>query len=88
MPGLMTLLTVVGTAAMLWVGGSIILHGLEEMGVAGPAHLLHGIAHAIGQGVGAVEWGITALLDGLLGIMLGLLIVPVVTRVTSLVRGG
>lgn len=88
MPGFMKLLTIVGTAAMLWVGGSIILHGLEVMGVAGPAHFIHDIAHSIGQGVGAVEWSITAALDGVFGIVLGLLIVPVVTRATALVRGG
>ena len=33
------LLGVVGTAAMIWVGGGIIVHGLEEFGFDGPAHL-------------------------------------------------
>lgn len=88
MPGFMKMLTIVGTAAMLWVGGSIILHGLDVMGVPGPAHFIHEIAHGIGKGIGAVEWSITAALDGVFGIVLGMIIVPVVTRVTALVRGG
>ncbi|SIS90125.1 DUF808 domain-containing protein [Phaeovulum vinaykumarii] len=40
MPGFMTALMIVGTAAMIWVGGSILIHGLHEL-----AHLpaLHGL---------------------------------------------
>ena len=37
MPVTLTLLTQVGTAAMLWVGGGIIVHGLEQFGVTGVA---------------------------------------------------
>ncbi|MBL8583431.1 MAG: DUF808 domain-containing protein, partial [Rhizobiaceae bacterium] len=32
MPGLMTAISAVGTAAMLWVGGSIVSHGLQKLG--------------------------------------------------------
>ncbi len=85
MPGFLKVLTVVGTAAMLWVGGSIIVHGLEQMGVAGPAHLIHGWAESAGQAVsavpGAVAWLVTAFADGVLGLLLGLLLIPLVTRV-------
>ena len=38
MPVLLKLLGLVGTAAMLWVGGGILLHGLEEYGVTAPGH--------------------------------------------------
>ena len=41
MPYLLNALSLVGTAAMIWVGGGIILHGLEEYGLGGPSHLLH-----------------------------------------------
>jgi multimeric flavodoxin WrbA len=50
MPTLLKLLSVVGTAAMIWVGGGIILHGLEEYGIAGPAHWLHDVSAAVGAG--------------------------------------
>jgi hypothetical protein len=86
MPGFLKGLTLVGTAAMLWVGGSIILHGLEVMGVGWPADAIHAVAaavaHVFPEGLhGAAEWTITALIDGALGLGLGLLLIPVVARV-------
>lgn len=80
MPGFMVFLTVVGTAAMLWVGGSIVIHGLKEMGVGGPEHLIHDIATSVGHmsqsGAGFLEWLTKATIDGLLGLMLGMLLIP------------
>ena len=87
MPGFLKALTTVGTAAMLWVGGSIVLHGLEELGFAAPAHVIHDIAVALGamvpQAAGAVTWTATAAMDGVLGLVLGLLLIPLVTRVIA-----
>ena len=87
MPGFMKLLTAVGTAAMLWVGGSIIVHGLGELGWHGPEEFIHDIAvaagHAVPQAARAAEWGVTAALDGLLGLALGLLVLPVGTRIIT-----
>lgn len=87
MPGFLKVLTTVGTAAMLWVGGSIVLHGLEELGFAAPAHLIHDIAAAIGamlpQATGAITWIATAAMDGILGLILGLALIPLVTRVIA-----
>lgn len=87
MPGFLRLLTVVGTAAMLWVGGSIIVHGLEELGVAWPAHIIHDIAYAIGHAVsagqGVLEWLTKATIDGLLGLGLGLVLIPFGERVIT-----
>ena len=40
MPGFLTFLSAVGTAAMIWVGGAIIVHGLEAFGV-----------HSVGQAI-------------------------------------
>ncbi|MEM8691084.1 MAG: DUF808 domain-containing protein [Pseudomonadota bacterium] len=83
MPGFMKTLTVVGTAAMLWVGGSIIVHGLAEMGWHGPEEAIHFVAHAIGQGQGAVEWIVKAALDGVLGAILGFILIPVGEKVIT-----
>ncbi len=85
MPGFLSLLTKVGTAAMLWVGGSIIVHGLESLGVVGPGHLIHdwsaAAGHLVEAGRGAVEWAVKATMDGIFGLVVGLLLIPLVTRV-------
>jgi predicted DNA repair protein MutK len=39
MPYFLTVLSGLGTAAMIWVGGGIILHGLEEYGLDWLPHL-------------------------------------------------
>lgn len=87
MPGFLTFISVVGTAAMLWVGGSILVHGLEAFGVTAPGHIIHDLAvagaHAIGVAEGFVEWLITATLDGVIGLAVGLLLIPIVTRVIA-----
>ena len=80
MPYFMKLLVIVGTAAMIWVGGSIIVHGLHELGVHGPYDTIHGIAVAAGHlapaAAGAIEWTVTAGLDGGIGLLLGFLLIP------------
>ena len=87
MPTFLQVLTVVGTAAMLWVGGSIIVHAVHELGWHGPYDLIHGIAHGIGQGAGFVEWLITALIDGALGLALGFATLQVVQPVLRMFGG-
>ncbi|QXT38834.1 DUF808 domain-containing protein [Gymnodinialimonas ceratoperidinii] len=79
MPGFLRGLTIVGTAAMLWVGGSIIVHGLAEMGWHGPEHWIEGIAHSAGGENGAIEWSVKAAIDGVLGLLLGMILIPIVT---------
>ncbi|WP_019955239.1 DUF808 domain-containing protein [Yoonia vestfoldensis] len=84
MPTFLLGLTWVGTAAMLWVGGSIIVHGLEELGFAALGHQIHGWAVVLGHLVpagmkDATEWIATAAMDGLLGVIIGFVLIPVAT---------
>ncbi len=86
MPRFMKLLTTIGTAAMLWVGGSIVIHGLEQLGLGWLGHHIHDWAYAIGQGVsvdwrGAVEWTAKAFMDGVFGLALGFALIPLVIHV-------
>jgi predicted DNA repair protein MutK len=87
MPKLLITLTIVGTAAMLWVGGSIILHGMEVLGVPYLYDQIHHLAVAVasgaGEAAGFVEWAVTAFLDGIFGVVLGMVLIPIVTRVLS-----
>jgi uncharacterized protein len=81
MPLVMAALSVIGIAAMIWVGGGIIVHGLEEFGFGQIAHLLHDWGEAAGQGLptfqSLVEWVVGALGSGLVGLVIGGLIVAV-----------
>lgn len=85
MPKVMAALSVIGTAAMLWVGGQIVLHGAGQMGLAGPEHFLHGIAEVAGAALafaeGAVTWTVNAALSGVVGLILGALIATIVHQV-------
>lgn len=88
MPGFMALLLVIGTGAMLWVGGSIVLHGAKEMGFGWLSHHIHDwagiVAHMVPANIQAfTEWSATAALDGVFGIALGLALIPVVTYVVT-----
>lgn len=92
MPGFMTWLLVVGTAAMLWVGGSIVIHGLADMGFADVAHFIHDWAGAVAHQVpvdfqAAAEWSATAAMDGVFGVALGLVVMPVVLYVIAPILG-
>ncbi|MDU9003647.1 DUF808 domain-containing protein [Sedimentitalea todarodis] len=88
MPVVMKVLSVVGTAAMLWVGGSIILHGLGVLGFPWLYDQIHDLAVAVGNLVAerwtsTVEWIATATMDGVFGLALGLILIPIATRVVS-----
>ena len=79
MPIVMSALSVIGTAAMLWVGGHIIIDGLNKFGVTWPAETLHELALAAGHALpfaeAAVEWLIETLGSALVGVLLGGIIV-------------
>jgi predicted DNA repair protein MutK len=81
MPYLLSILSTVGIAAMIWVGGGIIVHGLETFGIGGPAHLVHdlgeGAAHAVPALGGFLAWAVGAAGAGLIGLALGGAIVAV-----------
>jgi len=90
MPGFLKLLGAVGTAAMLWVGGGILVHGLAQFGQTALEHLIHGASTIVGHTVpavasGAAEWATGAAAAGLLGLAIGLAMIPLVNLATSLV---
>lgn len=84
MPVLMAALGVIGTAAMIWVGGGIVLHGLEEYGLGGPAHAIHGVATAVADASpaahGLIEWAVNATGAGIVGLALGTVIAVAVHK--------
>jgi predicted DNA repair protein MutK len=85
-PILLSSLATIGTAAMLWVGGGILLHGMEELGAPAVPHFFHAIAHYIyevvgGGGLGAtLEWIANAIGAAIAGGVIGLVIALIVRR--------
>ena len=83
MPKLLTALTVIGTAAMLWVGGHILLVGTDDLGL----HVLYGAVHHLEEVVheaagalgGLLAWVVNTLASALLGLAVGALIVVVMS---------
>ena len=82
MPVFLSALGGLGTAAMIWVGGSIIVHGLAEFGLHGPEEIIHSAAVAAGHALpalaGFVEWLITAAGSGIVGLIIGAALIPVI----------
>ncbi len=79
MPKLLTVISVVGVAAMLWVGGHIVLNGLDELGLTAPYELVHHLeewAHDAVPAVGGVlGWVVNTLASAMLGLLLGAVVV-------------
>ena len=75
MPPFLKTLAHIGTAAMLWVGGGIIIHGMEGYHITEPGHNIQNFAQTLGvvsgTAIPAVEWFIGALGSGLFGIVVG-----------------
>ncbi|MDB5646782.1 DUF808 domain-containing protein [Methylobacterium sp.] len=87
MPGLLKLLGIIGTAAMIWVGGGILIHGLESYGLSAPAHAIHDLAGRIGAMLpaarGFIEWLVTATASGLVGLVVGGALIPLTSFVLA-----
>ena len=90
MPGLLSVIAVVGTAAMLWVGGHILLVGTHDLGWDGLYDVVHHLeedAHdAAGALGGLVGWLVNTLASALIGVVVGAVVVLLMSLVAR-VRG-
>jgi predicted DNA repair protein MutK len=81
MPVLLRALETIGVAAMIWVGGGIIVHGLEVFGMEAVTDWLHHVAeragHATPFATAAVEWLVGAGGSAIVGLIVGGVIVAV-----------
>ncbi len=80
MPTILMVISTIGTAAMLWVGGSIMVHGLSDLGWSWPYETIKqaGYLASGGGALGLVQWAVVALIDGIIGLAWGLILIPVV----------
>lgn len=74
MPKILSVLSTVGIAAMLWVGGHILLDGTNKLGWHAPHDLVHHleepVSHVAGVG-GFLAWLVNTLCAAVIGIALG-----------------
>jgi uncharacterized protein len=87
MPKVLAVLSVVGTAAMIWVGGHILIGGAAELGWHGPYDLVHALEDQVSDiaGVGGtLAWIVNTVASALVGLIVGFVIVAIVSSVRRL----
>jgi len=84
MPAVFRVISVVGTVAMLWVGGHLVIVNLAETVWHGPEVLLHVVEHAVGAAGPVVTWVVDTAVSAVFGLALGLVVVAVVLGVGRL----
>src|SRR6516225_3521718 len=81
-PGFLTFLGAAGTVAMIWVGGGIIVHGLEAYSVHSVSQAISSAAeaavHVLPSSAGPVRWTVIAFLSGIVGLLVGAVSIPIV----------
>ena len=83
MPKLLTVLSVVGTAAMIWVGGHILLVGADELGWHTPYKIVHSLedaVHDVSRIGGVLGWLANTAASAIVGLAVGFAIIAVFAR--------
>jgi uncharacterized protein len=87
MPHVLAILATVGTVAMLWVGGGIVLHALSQLGVPAPEVLAHGLRHWVEHVSGALSgvlgWLAYAVVSALVGLAVGAIAATLLHKVQT-----
>ena len=82
MPILLKFLSITGTAAMVWVGGGIIVHGLEAYGLTSIGHAIHAAGEAAARALpliaGLAGWLVSAAGAGIVGLLIGGTMIPAI----------
>ena len=81
MPKLLAALGAIGTVAMLWVGGHILLVGTDTLGWHAPYGLVHQLeeaaVHATGALGGVLGWLVNTVGSAIVGLLVGAIVVAV-----------
>lgn len=88
MPVFLKALTIVGTAAMVWVGGGIIVHAFDGYGFPAISDTIHHAAVTVAHAVtpdfaGVAEWIVTATGSGLVGLAIGAVMIPLTSQLIA-----
>src|SRR4030095_2618706 len=87
-PILLSALSGIGTAGMLWVGGARLVHRLEELHFLEVVpQMIHNLAHAAaasaGHFAGIAEWLVNALGGAAVGLVVGGILAAIIRRLTK-----
>ena len=88
MPRLLTALSAIGTLAMLWVGGHILVDGASKLGFKPPYDAIHAVEHAVHEASGALGgvlgWLTNSALSGVAGLILGAMVTFAIHKVPAM----
>ena len=87
MPAVFRGISILGTVAMLWVGGHLVLENVGKVGWHWTTDLLHGVEHLLEALGPVVVWFGETLVSAIAGLALGLVIVGVIVLVERLRTG-
>ena len=81
MPVVLDIIGVIGTAAMLWVGGHIVVKGLHEFGMDQPHEFIASVTEKISNG--ALAWLADTGMSMVCGLVLGVVVATIVMAVKA-----
>lgn len=88
MPRLLTALSAIGTLAMLWVGGHILVDGAKKLGFKPLYEAIHAVEHAVHGAAGALGgvlgWLANSALSGIVGLILGAVVAFALHKVPAM----
>ncbi|MGF3054319.1 DUF808 domain-containing protein [Microbacterium sp. YY-03] len=84
MPAVFRTISIIGTVAMLWVGGHLVLANLGEVGWHLPADMLHAVADFLAPLGAVVVWFGDTLVSAIAGLAVGLLVVGIVLLIAKI----
>lgn len=84
MPAVFQVISVIGTVAMLWVGGHLVLANLGKVGWEAPVDLLHAVAGFLEPAGGVVMWLGDTLVSAIAGLIVGLVVVGLIMGIAKL----
>ena len=85
MPHVFNVIGFVGTVAMLWVGGHLVIENLSQVGLSVFHHLLESAVHAVSPLGAATSWVVETALSGVFGLALGAVLAWLVVGVAAAV---
>ncbi|MGO2519169.1 MAG: DUF808 domain-containing protein [Microbacterium sp.] len=86
MPTVFRVISVVGTVAMLWVGGHLLLANLGEVGLVFFSDMLHGIHGLLAPAGPVIAWIGETFVSAVAGLVVGLIVVGVVLLISRMLN--